>query len=67
MLRPGLHELPMGTTLRELVFDHGGGVLAGKAFKAVFTGGTDNSKTVEVSHTPKVRPVPVEITPAKCG
>jgi hypothetical protein len=35
--------------------------------KAVFTGGTDNSKTVEVSHTPKVRPVPVEITPAKCG
>ena len=35
--------------------------------KAVFTGGTDNSRTVEVSHTPKVRPVPVEITAAKCG
>jgi hypothetical protein len=34
--------------------------------KAIFTGGTDNSKTVEVSHTPKVRPVPVEITDAKC-
>lgn len=34
--------------------------------KAVFTGGTDNSKTVEVSHTPKVREVPVEITSAKC-
>jgi hypothetical protein len=35
--------------------------------KAVFTGGTANSKTVEVSHTPKVRPVPVTIDSAKCG
>jgi NADH-quinone oxidoreductase subunit F len=43
VLRPGLHELPMGTTLRELVFDHGGGVLAGKPFKAVFTGGPSNT------------------------
>ena len=37
-----------------------------KTVKAVFTGGTGNSKTVQVSHTPKVRPVPVEITPATC-
>jgi NADH-quinone oxidoreductase subunit F len=43
VLRPGLHELPMGTTLRELVFDHGGGVLAGKPFKAIFTGGPSNT------------------------
>jgi NADH-quinone oxidoreductase subunit F len=43
VLRPGLHELPMGTTLRELVFNHGGGVLAGKPFKAVFTGGPSNT------------------------
>jgi NADH-quinone oxidoreductase subunit F len=43
VLRPGLHELPMGTTLRELVLDHGGGVLAGKPFKAVFTGGPSNT------------------------
>lgn len=35
--------------------------------KAVFTGGTDNSKTVAVSHTPKVRPVPVTLDTAKCG
>jgi hypothetical protein len=35
--------------------------------KAVFTGGTDPSETVEVSHTPKVREVPVDITTAKCG
>jgi hypothetical protein len=35
--------------------------------KAVFEGGTDNSKTVAVSHTPKVRPVPVTYDTAKCG
>jgi len=43
VLRPGLHELPMGTSLRELVFGHGGGMLAGKGFKAVFTGGPSNT------------------------
>lgn len=35
--------------------------------KGVFTGGTDNSTTVSVSHTPKVRAVPVELDTAKCG
>ncbi|WP_419900265.1 NADH-ubiquinone oxidoreductase-F iron-sulfur binding region domain-containing protein [Roseomonas sp. USHLN139] len=43
VLRPGLHELPMGVTLRELVFDHGGGMLADQRFKAVFTGGPSNT------------------------
>lgn len=43
VLKPGLHELPMGTTLRELVFTHGGGMLAEKPFKAVFTGGPSNT------------------------
>ena len=43
VLRPGLHELPMGTSLRELVFGCGGGMLAGKGFKAVFTGGPSNT------------------------
>ncbi|MBP1718979.1 MAG: dehydrogenase (quinone), partial [Deltaproteobacteria bacterium] len=35
----GLVEVPMGTTLGELVFDIGGGIPNGKAFKAVQTGG----------------------------
>lgn len=39
VLRPGLYELPMGTSLESLVFEHGGGMLQGKEFKAVFTGG----------------------------
>ncbi len=36
---PGLVEVPMGTTLREVIFDIGGGVPGGKAFKAVQIGG----------------------------
>lgn len=36
---PGLIEVPMGTTLREVVFDIGGGVQEGKKFKAVLIGG----------------------------
>ncbi len=43
VLRPGLYELPAGTSLRELVFGHGGGMLEGRAFKAVFTGGPSNT------------------------
>ena len=35
----GLLEIPMGTTVRESVFDIGGGIPNGKAFKAVQTGG----------------------------
>lgn len=35
----GLIEVPMGTTLREIIFEIGGGIPNGKAFKAVQTGG----------------------------
>ena len=35
----GLVEVPMGTTLREIVFDIGGGIPNGKEFKAAQTGG----------------------------
>ena len=35
----GLVEIPMGTTLRELVYDIGGGIPGNKAFKAIQTGG----------------------------
>jgi len=35
----GLVEVPMGTTLREIVYDIGGGVPNGKKFKAAQTGG----------------------------
>ncbi len=35
----GLIEVPMGTTVREVIYDVGGGIPNGKAFKAVQTGG----------------------------
>ena len=35
----GLVEVPMGTTLRDIIFDIGGGIPNGKAFKAAQTGG----------------------------
>ena len=39
VLNTGLVEVPMGITLREIVFDIGGGIPGGRAFKAVQTGG----------------------------
>ncbi|MFZ5592153.1 MAG: SLBB domain-containing protein, partial [Bacillota bacterium] len=35
----GLVEVPMGTTLREIIYEIGGGIPGGKQFKAVQTGG----------------------------
>ncbi len=39
VVNTGLIEVPMGTTLREIVFDIGGGIKNGKKFKAVQIGG----------------------------
>ncbi len=43
----GLIEVPMGTTLREIVFDIGGGIPNEKAFKAVQTGGPSGGVLTE--------------------
>ncbi|MBI5453632.1 MAG: NADH-quinone oxidoreductase subunit NuoF [Deltaproteobacteria bacterium] len=37
--KPGLYELPMGTTVRDLIFNHCGGMLTDKPLKAVIPGG----------------------------
>ena len=39
VVNTGLVEVPMGTTLREIIFDIGGGIPNGKKFKAVQIGG----------------------------
>ncbi|MCC7359523.1 MAG: NADH-quinone oxidoreductase subunit NuoF [Anaerolineales bacterium] len=39
VIRTGLIEVPLGITLREVVFEVAGGIKAGKAFKAIQTGG----------------------------
>jgi len=47
--RTGLVEIPMGTTLREIVFDIGGGIENGLAFKAVQIGGPSGG-CIPMSH-----------------
>lgn len=49
----GLVEIPMGTTLRELIYDIGGGIPNGKKFKAIQTGGPSGGcLTAEYLDTP---------------
>lgn len=38
--KPGNYELPMGTPLRELLYDYGGGIKHGRNLKAVIPGGS---------------------------
>jgi NADH-quinone oxidoreductase subunit F len=37
--KPGNYELPLGTTMRELIYEHGGGIPNGKAIKAILPSG----------------------------
>jgi len=37
--RPGNYELPFGTTFRELIFEHGGGIPEGRKIKAILPAG----------------------------
>ena len=39
VVRPGLYEAPVGVTLKELIFNHAGGIKDGKKLKAVIPGG----------------------------
>jgi NADH:ubiquinone oxidoreductase subunit F (NADH-binding) len=43
----GLVEVPMGTTLRDIIFDIGGGIVGGKRFKALQTGGPSGGVVTE--------------------
>ncbi len=40
VVRPGVYELPMGTSLRDIIFEHGGGIPNGRNLKAVIPGGS---------------------------
>jgi len=40
----GLVEVPLGTTLKEMIYDIGGGIPKGKQFKAIQTGGPSGLK-----------------------
>jgi NADH-quinone oxidoreductase subunit F len=45
--KPGLYELPMGTPLREIIYDHSGGILNNRKFKAAIPGGVTAPMLVE--------------------
>ena len=44
--KPGNYELPLGTTFRELIFEHGGGIIDGAAIKAIMPAGASSSMIV---------------------
>jgi len=44
--RPGNYELPLGTTFRELIFEHGGGILNDHQIKAIMPAGASSSLIV---------------------
>jgi NADH-quinone oxidoreductase subunit F len=41
--KPGNYELPLGTTFRELIFTHGGGIPEGRKVKAIMPAGASSS------------------------
>jgi len=41
--KPGNYELPFGTTFRQLIYDHGGGVQDGRPVKAIMPAGASSS------------------------
>jgi len=45
--KPGLWELPMGTTIREILMDHAGGMQEGFKFRGVIPGGASTEFLVE--------------------
>ncbi|MDX1435680.1 MAG: NADH-quinone oxidoreductase subunit NuoF [Anaerolineales bacterium] len=44
--KPGNYELPLGTTFRELIFEHGGGIPDGGEIKAIMAAGASSSLIV---------------------
>jgi NADH-quinone oxidoreductase subunit F len=43
VVRPGNYELPLGATFRELIYDHGGGILDGGSIKAIMAAGASSA------------------------
>ena len=50
--RPGVYELPVGTTLRTMLYDYAGGIRGGKKLKLVVPGG---------SSSPPLRPEEIDV------
>lgn len=46
VVRPGNYELPLGTTFRELIYEHGGGIIDGRPIKVIMAAGASSSLIV---------------------
>jgi NADH-quinone oxidoreductase subunit F len=46
VMNPGNYELPLGTTFRQLIFEHGGGIPQGHTIKAIMAAGASSSLIV---------------------
>jgi NADH-quinone oxidoreductase subunit F len=44
--KPGNYELPLGTTFRELIYEHGGGITGGREIKAIMAAGASSALIV---------------------
>jgi NADH-quinone oxidoreductase subunit F len=44
--KPGNYELPFGTTFRELIYDHGGGIIDDRSIKAIMAAGASSALIV---------------------
>jgi NADH-quinone oxidoreductase subunit F len=44
--KPGNYELPFGTTFRQLIYEHGGGILDGRPVKAIMPAGASSAMIV---------------------
>jgi NADH-quinone oxidoreductase subunit F len=44
--RPGNYELPLGTTFRQLIYEHGGGIPDGRPLKAIMAAGASSALIV---------------------
>ena len=44
--KPGNYELPLGTTFRQLIFEHGGGIPEGRQIKAIMAAGASSALIV---------------------
>ena len=46
VVKPGNYELPLGTTFRTLIYEHGGGIIDGRPVKAIMAAGASSSLIV---------------------
>ena len=64
--KPGVYELPLGTTFRELIYDYGGGIRDGHTIKAIMTAGASSSVLVATEEALDT-PMDFDSVPQKLG